>query len=798
MVQLEIEGVFVDLYEQDPIKLNFNIEDVVDVEIQSEYSRQFRVPATDHNYSLFQTLFDVEGYDFDVTQKRESSILVNGAEFRRGEVRLLNIYRSDAENKVDYELVFLGSSKSLSSQIGNGSMADLDFSAYIHDVTRDNVIASWQAYPEGSITAGLFEGDVLWPIVDFGNSYSGTGIVQETRIALGDGTGRHINNDQWPLNLGRLRPMMRVRALIDMIFEQAGDYTFESNFMDSNEFRQMYLTAWGNEAVVNFNLNNENLAKWGTGQTNVLFYYSQIANPQLHDVIFNNVNFDNSSNLELTSSGNYIYRPPANGTYVYTSNLNIEITRVPLPILNVIPETRIYPIFNFDGATIPNIYYAFNPIGPSNTTVLVEKYVNGSVVFSETIPAYPASTSPLDTRKVFTYSINEEYNFVVTNPLASFISSPRMELDNTQPPDFVTVIDSSNEITQAQGVFTPANSFDNEYKQLDFLKDIFKMFRLVMVPDRDNPKNFIIEPWEFFIGSGDVKDWTSKLDLSKDKVIKPIVLEQKDRVTFSMNEDKDWLNALNLDEFKEPFGTQIVNSGYDILDGEKEFKVKIAPSPFTQIQGYTLSTDWLETFILQICTQDATENGIEFRPIKAKPRILYYNGFDGMPPNQFTEWFFEDEDSVVHSQYGMPQVSYYSQLPPNPNAKILNFQKENGYDRENVINDNYGQDLYSRYWSNYINLIYDKYSRRLTAYFTLDQTDLLGFKYNDVIYVEGVYYYVERIYNAPLDGKNTVKVDLIKLINYQPNIGNFIPPIELNIWNEFNELWNTTTAGWDD
>ena len=31
MIQLEIEGIFVDLYDNDPIRLNFNIEDLTDV-----------------------------------------------------------------------------------------------------------------------------------------------------------------------------------------------------------------------------------------------------------------------------------------------------------------------------------------------------------------------------------------------------------------------------------------------------------------------------------------------------------------------------------------------------------------------------------------------------------------------------------------------------------------------------------------------------------------------------------------------------------------------------------------------
>jgi len=313
-------------------------------------------------------------------------------------------------------------------------------------------------------------------------------------------------------------------------------------------------------------------------------------------------------------------------------------------------------------------------------------------------------------------------------------------------------------VIEAPGQFTIQQDFDNKYKQLDLLKDIFKMFRLVLVPDPINPNNFIIEPWQFYVGTGEVKDWTSKMDLSKDIVIEPLVNEQTDRLILAMAEDKDYLNEQNVIQFKETFGTAIIDSPYDILDGEKKIEVGIAPTPATQIQGYFGdSPNWNNIIIPQICTNEIENNIQVYKPIRPKPRILYYNGLESSG-----NWYFTD-GVTTHTQTKVPIASYYSQWLPYPNAKILNFQKENGYDELDVYNESYGQDLYTRYWSNYIELIYNKYSRRLTAYFVLDDYDLVDFKYSDVIFIKDTYFYVEKIYDAPLGKRDKVKVDLIKL-----------------------------------
>ena len=79
MTQLVCEGVYLDLYENDPIKVNVVFDDF-EFGVVSDYSQTFRVPATKKNNELFKQVFEINDIDFDITQKRKAYLLVDGVE----------------------------------------------------------------------------------------------------------------------------------------------------------------------------------------------------------------------------------------------------------------------------------------------------------------------------------------------------------------------------------------------------------------------------------------------------------------------------------------------------------------------------------------------------------------------------------------------------------------------------------------------------------------------------------------------------------------------------------------------
>ena len=77
--QANLNPVFLDLYDVEPIKLTLSIEDITNADASSVFSKQFKVPASRNNNEFFLNAFEIDGIDFDVTTKKPAEILVDGS-----------------------------------------------------------------------------------------------------------------------------------------------------------------------------------------------------------------------------------------------------------------------------------------------------------------------------------------------------------------------------------------------------------------------------------------------------------------------------------------------------------------------------------------------------------------------------------------------------------------------------------------------------------------------------------------------------------------------------------------------
>jgi hypothetical protein len=183
-----------------------------------------------------------------------------------------------------------------------------------------------------------------------------------------------------------------------------------------------------------------------------------------------------------------------------------------------------------------------------------------------------------------------------------------------------------------------------------------------------------------------------------------------------------------------------------------------------QIRG---ASDTQKFIIPQIHAYESDEN--PFLPIKPKTRLLFYNGlYDN---NHNYEWRLA---GGANSPYDLhPLVSYSSEWPLQAGGQILNWFNDIGYWGNGVSGfpSQGGQSLYTTYWSAYISSLYNKNARRLTATFILNNEDLQDFTFDDIIFIDGIYYRPEKIIDAPIGEKAQVKVQLIKLLDfrYRPN-----------------------------
>lgn len=776
MIQLNVNGVFLDLYEQDSPKVTLQFDSFESFQPLAAFSQTFRIPCTDNNYQFFKTAFDVNGYDFDVTQKHPATILNDGAEFLNGEIRLLKIYHRGGE-PFDYEIVFLGDTRSLISTIGNKLVSELDMSDLTHSISMDNVVqTSWSAYPSSTqLDGGYNNGNLLYPLVDFGNTYDENESGNEVSISVG--IFNHITNGnvstlpiQDRIWADRFKPMVRLKYVLDKIFDSLNEgdetWTYESTFLGNygefdgtvNDllFYRTYMSAWGNTDTIFVNPDLGVAKVEIDDQTTV--YTGDFNIAQFNEV---DVDYNNTWN---SSENKFVIQPLGDTTYLVktrisgTANTNGDDINIKAKILVNGTDTYAY----HQGYTIPipgqdDLYYYY---GQAEISL-----VEGDEVQVQ-----------IDCFGGASFSVTSGYF-------------------------------SMNSISDTVNI---APLIQDDYKQIDFLRDLVKMYKLVIVPDNTEKNKYIITPWRAYIGSGSTYDWSDKLDLSKDIQLEPLFNEQDARIEFKHGEEKDWLNDLNTKQFKETFGTLKLDSQNDLLDGQKDVEFKIASTPVTEIQGANKNTGGsygmgMDNMIIpHIYTLEPGSTRALKTPIVAKTRFLIYNGLKSTGTNSLLDnsWFWRDDDNQGQSSTFFPMVTPYQYMPypyesgggEDVVGLDINWQVENGYLRFRSLDSRVS--IYDRYWKPYIDLVYDKYSRRVIANFTLDYDDVANFKFSDVIFVKDAYYFVEKIENYELGETTNTKVSLIKLIDFNPAQGGVIPPFTGLTWDEVLTDWDATTGGW--
>ena len=754
MIQLIVDNHFLDVYDQSPPKLNFQIEDVRSTEATSMFSRQFRVPATNRNSQFFKTAFLVNGQDFDVTQKYEASILIDGVEFRRGQFRLTRVFVNYKLDIVDYECLFFGETKSFASQVGEGFLNELDFSEYVHILNLDNVKLSWQAYPEGGLTDGLFEGDILYPLIDHGNTYVDEGnppvlVPEQTRISAVDASDHFNftkgNQEQNKLPADRFKPMIRLKTVIDKIFAET-TYTYLSNFLESDRVRHMYVSAFGNEASPTVPPSTQNLME-----------------SQLQQSLFGNQDVVIPFTELLDPGSNY-----DQATWKYTAPINSDY------------DFRISLSGQAQGDA---------PLG-GELTISLKRYIAATGVtvalWDQTFVAGPGATITFD---VFEDVINQTLDVGDEVYVDLTINAGQIAV-------YIVETAAQFEVTRAPGDFNPGTQLRDDYKKIDFFKDILTRFRLVMQPNPQNSQQFIIEPWANWIGSGELYDWTHKVDLSKDIQIQPLFYTQQARIDFKDKEDLDFLNKVNIEEYNEIFGELRAVSQNELLTGTRTVESKhMSPTPITQIEG---STDtYGNTFILpQIHIHEPGNNldyPLQHLAMRPETRLLFYNG---LQTTGGVMWYTtEDPNNLGQLEY--PMVSYYEYWPTLAGGLNLNWQRETGYIRYFDDTDKLrGRSVYEVYWGEYIDSLYDPFARRVTVNVKLSNLDLQTFSFDDVVFIKDTYYYVEKIYDAPVGEEAIVKVDLIKLSRIV-EVKNQVPPPPEFFWNTIDENFNEVDEDWN-
>ena len=719
-----------DCIDADPIRLTLSIDELADITmVSSVFSRSFQVPSTVRNEQFFSTAFMVTGTNFNAATKADAYIQVNGQFFTAGNIRLQKIQVDEKTSSVNYLIIFMGETSDFSSQVGSKLLTDLDFTHLNHTRNYDNIVESWFADPADP-AQGLLNGDILYPLIEWGYNYDDDNVPLENVITIRTASPTRFTLNTHPLAQYQWKPVIRLRALWDQIFAEAG-YTYTSpQFFDLVDVNNMYIIT---EQVARARLatdNNFGQVQW-TPQDSPL-------NGYLSNTAWQNVNFsapysdetipvvyqDDGFNFSLGTSR---YNTPVAGSYTFEVDWRAyNIGQVSTP---------------GDYAWIRFQLCTFSSGNPEEVQTILDENLY------QVDEIYPIeSTGTYASPSVF---IPANQNVGIRVQWASGFTDPLQT-----PPYQQILVYAFFSCTASPTELSISRLLPTNVKQIDFLKSIIQTFKLVLIPDKEVKNRFIIEPWDTWVNNAGIErlDWTDKLDVNKVLDLTPTFQTQQRDLVFQWEEDSaDQINDGFKTETRIPFGWYRYYSGIDIITGESIIKPILASQPLAYVDG---SASWV---IPQVHGVSNSGDTTQYPAILPKLRLVYYNGLI----NSEEPWYIANDVDAAQEKSVYPLVSHLSAWAATDPAVIatandLNWANMSQFSLQSSFVADYpqvGNTLYAKYWASYVEEIYSPWSRILQANFKLNPTDIFNFSFNNVVWVKDQWYRVKKIKDWQFNGE---------------------------------------------
>lgn len=347
---------------------------------------------------------------------------------------------------------------------------------------------------------------------------------------------------------------------------------------------------------------------------------------------------------------------------------------------------------------------------------------------------------------------------------------------------------------------------DENIKQIDVLSSLAKKFNLVFVPDPDVPNQIIIEPYNYYIGTGNVYDWTDKLSYDKGFTIEPALNYVESNLILTDKEDGDYGNK----EFKARnnriYGQNNQYNSTDFKSQEKKIETIFSPEVLRVWDSQNPADLQLPNGNIKLplgigyseSSSTSDSGGSEvinylYKGAKTKPKLIWNLGpgnlfFDTLGEvYDYTKGFRtyqisirESDGTILYPLLGFSAAAIISHTMPiglrddqkiNNDSQCVLFQSESptvselGIATFNVYTKN---DAYGSFYANRINNLYSPNTRFLKGQFYLTISDYKNLKANDIIKINDQYFTWNKIDNYNLNEVELTQVELVQA-NFNPN-----------------------------
>lgn len=499
------------------------------------------------------------------------------------------------------------------------------------------------------------------------------------------------------------RPALHVREYIDKIITGAG-YTWESNFFNTDFFKRLIIPQ-----------NQSNFFS----EASQFFTGANSSNQQL----IQNVSGSIITPAPITFTSTYLKNFSfASGVLTNTSGQPLSVSVEFFGVFRYYSVLRTITINTFiNGVRTATI----GTLPPTGGTTYVSNIVAGTVTV--TVPA----GQTLDVRASVIGDPSTTAYDVIVQQRNLYVYSTIPVVSVIQLGDFVNMAD-----VIPKGIF-----------QKDFFSSILKMFYLMVTEDKYKEKHLIIEPYVNFY-TGEVIDWSDKLDRSKPIRIKPMSEVNARYYQLKFKQDSDFYNEEYRKKYNEGYGDRVFDNGLEFAKDTDTVDIIFSASVLTGSVGEDKVVPAIYKKSNAGAAEDSFDHNIRIMQAKKITGVTAYNILDGVTAIDTITLYgyaghLDDPDApAADVHFGAPKELFF-----------------------NLTTGDLSANLFNAYYSAMFAEITDKDSRLITAKFRLKDSDITQLDFAKFVYLDGGLYRISKIVDFVPGQNELTDVQLLRVIN---------------------------------
>lgn len=716
ITEIFIEGQSLDLSKDLSSEYTYAIDDIQDFASRNtNFSKTIVLPGNATNNKLFGHIFeftsqnfydssaDNVGYNFNAAKAASCVIYVDRIQVFKGILRLLEI--TIDRGSIEYECVVFGELGGFITALNNDKLEDLDFSAYDHQWTRNNIVASWEQ-ASGTTASGM---GYYYPLIDYGQV-------------------SHNNKSNWLYKA--FRPALFVREYIDKIITGSG-YTWEGDFLNSNLFKRL--------VIPNNQKSFSRLRNYNFQRRNSSYTFTEA---------------DGTSKLFPLSISELTQNYTPNGTFTQFTYTGGSFTGEYETDIRLSWQKNSSIPFNFDVLVNGTIVGTHSwESSSSSTPIVFELKVTGNITLNTNDVVSFRFRQDVATDFELIVQIGQGLIKIKTPGLipVDFVLGDVIEI-NQSIPKGIYQRDFLASIVKMFNLYIVEDSTKEKHlKIVPFIDFYTTTAHFLQVNDLE--EELLIDATGLLLlddYSASHINWTDKVDRSKPFKLKPMSELNGRFFEFKYKQDADYYNEDYFKHYAIGYGDHVEDTGYEFANDKQTTELIFASTPLLSYTGEdkVFPTIFKLSNTQNTQSEDPTDHVIRIMQIRKITGVntWHIRNDSGNEGDSLTVYGYgghlDDPDAPTSDiNFGVPRQVYFA-IPTNyPSANLFN-----------------------GFWSDYIAEITDKDSKLLTCNVYLKISDIYGLDFSKLIYIDGALWRLNKVIDYNPTNPESTKCEFLKVI----------------------------------